>query len=101
MEGDVADQAERERNNSVIPKIASICGQADGEGDLVPARPGEVRFCVGLLSDEVRCNQPISEARLRAVPKTRLCVSCREKAEPLGANNRWQSQAFSAPYYNR
>lgn len=79
MSGDAGDQAQRDLNNYIAVKTAAISAKADGEGPQ-PAVPGETRLCVGYVDGEL-CNEPISEARLRAVPKTYLCARCKTRQE--------------------
>ena len=96
MGGDKADQADQELNNFVTTQIASICAKAkaDDEGDN-PIKPGETRLC-----DD--CYEPIEETRLKALPRTKLCITCKEKVESsVVRRKRPPSQTYSNPNYIR
>ena len=73
-QGDMADQADG--NNEV--QIALRLKQTDAK-ILQASEEALVRIDKGNYGICRDCGEPIAEARLRAIPGTRVCITCKEK----------------------
>lgn len=73
--GDFADQALANLEAHISIEVAKATKWHE-LSDAQPAVEGEHRMCAN-----PECGKEISEARLKAVPKTRLCLKCKQASE--------------------
>ena len=73
-DGDQSDQASAETDRDLVglnrERIRMLLGQSDAA--LARIENGTYGMCRD-------CGEPIAEARLKAIPWTRVCITCKEK----------------------
>ncbi|HLD69000.1 MAG TPA: TraR/DksA family transcriptional regulator [Pseudomonas sp.] len=68
---DFAEQAQQRQNDQVLAALL-----AEAEDGLREVGLARLRLVDGSYGQCQRCGQPIGEARLRALPMARECISC-------------------------
>lgn len=72
---DFAEQAVQRQNDEVLEALL-----AEAEAALLLVGKAKLRLVEGSYGDCVRCGEPISEGRLRALPAAEHCLACADQA---------------------
>lgn len=75
--GDDADKMNANQALSIEAKLADV-----ELAEIASIKEALLRLDLGEFGVCLDCEDPISPARLRAVPTTRLCITCKEKNDP-------------------
>ena len=75
MVWNTAEQAVQRQNDEVLEALL-----AEAEAALLLVGKAKLRLVEGSYGDCVRCGEPISEGRLRALPAAEHCLACADQA---------------------